>query len=423
MSKKKTTERSLFGFSNLLFGSNRDSHQSDEEPTVQPVSSDQPPTLHPMANSNINSTLDMGTRPQPFPIEVENTEDEHSEELTEKTLRMSISEIRTPVENIERFTTIRVISGAEMLKYQVLNIGDQIMVGREDVCELQLNNGTVSKKHAIINYNKKQQLSIIDVGSTNGTFVNKSLIDMPTPLADGDNIDIGDITLQVAIVTAAELEHMQEMVNRLQDAVRDTLTNLFRRGYIESELPKVVEQRRQLGEPISCAFIDLDKFKPINDTYGHQVGDLVLQHVAKIMQGIVRQNDPCIRYGGDEMLVILPKSSENRAEKVINRIKQEMMVTTWESLAPNAVGLRVTASFGIAELRKDETIQQWLHRADMAAYAAKDGGRNAVRTYSSLTHEEKKRANRKSIQERAEPQTTLTEAPSAVPTRRRTLGR
>ena len=121
------------------------------------------------------------------------------------------------------------------------------------------------------------------------------------------------------------------------------------------------------------------------------------------------------------MLVILPKSSENRAAKVINRIKHEMMVTTWETLAPNAVGLRVTASFGIAELRKDETIQQWLHRADMAAYAAKDGGRNAVRTYSSLTHEEKKRANRKSIQARVAPpaqaQSTST-GPAMTPHRR-----
>ena len=109
---------------------------------------------------------------------------------------------------------------------------------------------------------------------------------------------------------------------------------------------------------------------------------------------------------------------KNRAAKVINRIKHEMMVTTWETLAPNAVGLRVTASFN-AELRKDETIQQWLHRADMAAYAAKDGGRNALRTYSSLTHEEKKRANRKSIQARVAPPAPSTNTgPAMTPNRR-----
>ena len=397
MSKKNNPDQSLFGISNILFGSNRDGQSFEAE-------SESPQDLIAQrmgANQEIHET-----RSQPIIIDgieiAEITDGENNEELTEKTLRIHASEsIRTSA-NIERFITIRVISGAEMLKYQVLNVGDQIMVGREEVCELRLNNGTVSKKHAIINYNKQKQLSIIDVGSTNGTFVNKSLIDMPTTLTDGDNIDIGDITLQVAIVTTAELEHMQEMVNKLENAVRDNLTNLYRRGFIETELPKLVEQRRQVGEPISCAFIDLDRFKPINDTYGHQVGDKVLKIVAQIMLGIVRKNDPCIRYGGDEMLVILPKSSENRAAKVINRIKQQIMATSWDNIAENCIGLQVTASFGVAELRKGESIQHWLHRADMAAYAAKDGGRNAVRTYSSLNQEEKKRANRNSLQARAQ---------------------
>ena len=231
--RKEQIPINLVGISNILFGSNRDGQSFEAE-------SESPQDLIAQrmgANQDIHET-----RSQPIGLMVSNseiTDGENNEELTEKTLRIHASEsIRTSA-NIERFITIRVISGAEMLKYQVLNVGDQIMVGREEVCELRLNNGTVSKKHAIINYNKQKQLSIIDVGSTNGTFVNKSLIDMPTTLTDGDNIDIGDITLQVAIVTTAELEHMQEMVNKLENAVRDNLTNLYRRGFIETELPKI----------------------------------------------------------------------------------------------------------------------------------------------------------------------------------------
>ena len=103
-----------------------------------------------------------------------------------------------------------------------------------------------------------------------------------------DYIDIGDILLQVKVVTKTELDHMQDVMNKLQNAQKDPLTDLFRRDFLESQLPKVIDQRQQLGEPISCVFVDLDKFKPINDTFGHQVGDQVLKTISNIIQSIIR---------------------------------------------------------------------------------------------------------------------------------------
>ena len=342
-----------------------------------------PPSSDPM------KTLDLSD-----PIEIDSFS-EVSEELTDQTMKISKDNLRInqPEEELEKYVTIRVISGAEILSFYVIQPGDQIMVGREEQCELHLNNIAVSKKHAIINYTKKKKLFIIDAGSTNGTFVNHQRISQPTILSVEDYIEIGDILLQVKIVTKTELDHMQDVMNKLQNAQKDPLTNLFRRDFLESQLPKIVAQRMQLGEPISCVFIDLDKFKPINDTFGHQVGDKVLITISNIIQNIIRKQDPCIRYGGDEMLIVYPKVTEARAKSSVERIRQQIANTPWHRIAQ---GLSVSASFGVAEYRHSESLPQWIHRADMAAYAAKDSGRNCVRTYSSMSQEEKKRAHRRS---------------------------
>ncbi len=335
------------------------------------------------------NTLDLSNPPDDFESFAE-----ISDELTDQTMKITKESLRPPKEEKapEKFVTIRVISGAEILSFYVLQPGDQIMVGREEQCELHLNNIAVSKKHAVINYTKKKQLFIIDVGSTNGTFVNHQKISQPTSLSVEDYIEIGDILLQVKVVSQTELDHMQDVMHKLQSAQKDALTGLFRRDYLESTLPKIIEQRQQLKEPISCVFIDLDKFKPINDTFGHQVGDQVLKTISNIIQTIIRKQDPCIRYGGDEMLIIYPKVTEERAKISVERIRQQIAGTPWGRLAK---GLNVSASFGVSEFRHTETIDQWIHRADMAAYAAKDSGRNCVRTYSSMSQEEKKRAHRR----------------------------
>lgn len=350
-----------------------------------------PKKTAPVDDQNPMDTLDLNTSKQGIDLE---DFSEISEELTDQTMKISKDALRPPPEEVEeeKHVTVRVISGAEILSFKVLRPGDQIMIGREEQCELHLNNIAVSKKHAIINYSKTKKLFIIDTGSTNGTFVNHQRISHPTALSVEDYIEIGDILLQIKVVTQSELEHMQEVMNKLQNAQKDALTGLFRRDYLESTLPKLIEQRQQMGEPISCVFIDLDKFKPINDTFGHQVGDQVLKSISNIIQNIIRKHDPCIRYGGDEMLIIYPKVTEARAKISVERIRQQIAGTPWHRIA---TGLNVSASFGVAEFRNSETIAQWIHRADMAAYAAKDSGRNCVRTYSSMTQDEKKRAHRR----------------------------
>ena len=121
--------------------------------------------------------------------------------------------------------------------------------------------------------------------------------------------------------------------------------------------------------------IDLDKFKPINDNNGHQIGDEVLKNIARIVMMKVRGGDPCIRYGGDEILVIFPGITEVVAYKVVCRIQRAIVQHDWRRIA---AGLKMTASFGIAAFESGDTLESWLKKADDSVYASKKAGGNTV---------------------------------------------
>ena len=132
---------------------------------------------------------------------------EVSEELTDQTMKISKEALRgsQTEEELERFVTIRVISGAEILSFYVLQPGDQIMVGREEQCELHLNNIAVSKKHAIINYTKNKKLFIIDAGSTNGTFVNNRRV-RTIEVGPHDTVRLGSAQFNVRLLVTRAKE-------------------------------------------------------------------------------------------------------------------------------------------------------------------------------------------------------------------------
>ena len=184
------------------------------------------------------ATLDLSK-----PLDIESFS-EVSEELTDQTMKISKDAIRgsQTEEDLERFVTIRVISGAEILSFYVLQPGDQIMVGREEQCELHLNNIAVSKKHAIINYTKKKKLFIIDAGSTNGTFVNQKRISQPTALSVEDYIDIGDILLQVKVFTKANGPYARRH-EQTAKCTKGSSDKLVPQRLLESQLPKILDQR------------------------------------------------------------------------------------------------------------------------------------------------------------------------------------
>ncbi len=162
------------------------------------------------------------------------------------------------------------------------------------------------------------------------------------------------------------LEEQRERLQRL--AERDALTGLYNRRAGEHWLGNV------LVEPTSCSAIlfDLDHFKSINDTHGHPAGDAVLQEVARRCARLLRREDVFARWGGEEFLVLLPHSSPAEAMNTANRLRLEI------NAEPMPIVGQISASFGLTEVRRDDSLSSLLQRADDALYRAKAEGRNRV---------------------------------------------
>ncbi|MCX7655234.1 MAG: diguanylate cyclase [Treponemataceae bacterium] len=167
-----------------------------------------------------------------------------------------------------------------------------------------------------------------------------------------------------------ELRRANEELNRL--AIIDRLTGLYNRFKLEEVLRIEYERAERYGRIFSIILFDIDHFKKVNDTFGHPVGDQLLQQFAKIVSKGVRNTDFCGRWGGEEFLVICPETPAQGA-----RILAENLRTTIESLQFDQVKHK-TASFGVTNYHPRESLEELLRRVDQALYKAKRQGRNRV---------------------------------------------
>jgi diguanylate cyclase (GGDEF)-like protein len=172
-------------------------------------------------------------------------------------------------------------------------------------------------------------------------------------------------------VTRAERERASTM-ERI--ASLDMLTGLVNRRIGEDVVAKEVARARRHGHSLSVAWMDLDRFKRINDRYGHDVGDRVLSTVASAVLAAVRDHDTVARWGGEEFVVVLPGQNQREAKQAADRLRR--VIARLDARLPDAE--RVTASFGVAELGPTETSTELVRRADQALYLAKGGGRDRV---------------------------------------------
>jgi diguanylate cyclase (GGDEF)-like protein len=158
-------------------------------------------------------------------------------------------------------------------------------------------------------------------------------------------------------------------------ARRDSLTGLANRIGFDIEALPLLERVNAVRAPVAMAWLDLDRFKSINDRFGHAVGDEVLAGVGRLLQLHVRGGDLAARLGGDEFVLLLPGADRRAALALIERLREGIAAHPWEALAP---GLRVTFSIGIAERMAGESVADLGRRADEALYAAKRAGRDRV---------------------------------------------
>lgn len=161
----------------------------------------------------------------------------------------------------------------------------------------------------------------------------------------------------------------------------DPLTGLRNRTGLVEEVARELTRYKRTGQPFCVALCDLDKFKSVNDTYGHEAGDRVLVAAAGSLNCGIRAMDEAFRMGGEEILILLKETALPEAMAVLDRLRADLAATPVQ-LADGQV-LRVTASFGAAESAADLTADQLVDRADQALYAAKHGGRNRVEAWAA----------------------------------------
>lgn len=199
-------------------------------------------------------------------------------------------------------------------------------------------------------------------------------------MIENDNMRARTANLQ------ANLEKSQEQIERLKSnlaiaeaqGLSDPLTGVSNRRSFDIILASQVAALRNSPQPLSLILADIDHFKAINDRYGHPVGDDVLKWFAKVLTANLKGRDTVARYGGEEFAVILPQTPLENAFKIAAQIKAQLESQFWQKPdAPNTM-LRVTASFGVAQLAQGEGTSSLISRADAKLYQAKADGRNRV---------------------------------------------
>ena len=168
----------------------------------------------------------------------------------------------------------------------------------------------------------------------------------------------------------------QELESVRKESEVDPLTRLYNRKAFDAFLARTVELSHAFQQPACLMLIDLDRFKPINDTFGHQMGDFVLSKLADALSRIfLRKNDLVARYGGDEMAVVLRETTPADARMLAERLLRAVRAIRIEREG-TTIGL--TVSIGLAPLRPDETAGTWIEATDRALYKAKNAGRDQI---------------------------------------------
>lgn len=182
-----------------------------------------------------------------------------------------------------------------------------------------------------------------------------------------------------------EADSLRKKLSELkQEARRDALTGLYNRKHIERCLRDAWASYQTEGVPFSIIMMDIDHFKGVNDTYGHKVGDAVLEFIGATLTDAIKGRDIPARYGGEEFVVLLPRTTRENACLLAENIRREISSKTLRvSKSQQRIG-QITLSAGVAQIHDREGIDSVVERADRALYLAKNTGRNNVKSEKDL---------------------------------------
>jgi two-component system cell cycle response regulator len=250
---------------------------------------------------------------------------------------------------------------------------DKFTIGRSEDMDIIIDDDCVSGEHAVI-IKKDNNFIIEDNNSPNGTFINTQRITNWT-LRDQDLILIGNTIFK--FISNENLENTyHEELYRL--ATTDCLLNIYNRNYFLENLTKELSRSRRYKRNLSLVMFDIDHFKQINDIYGHQAGDFILQKIAKIVKSHLRREDTFARYGGEEFIIILPETNVLQAAITSEKLRKIIEKTHFNY---QDVTISLTISLGISSYKPGRTAKSprdLIEKADKAMCQAKKTGRNKV---------------------------------------------
>lgn len=165
-------------------------------------------------------------------------------------------------------------------------------------------------------------------------------------------------------------------------ALTDGLTGLYNRHYLNTHLGNMIKQASKASKKLALMIMDMDHFKNVNDTYGHDAGDMVLKQLATIITRAARATDLPARFGGEEFVVLMPETDATSALGVANRMR-ELVERTLFAVDNNRNTIHLTVSIGLANIEENDSPEKLLKRADEALYIAKNSGRNNVKVAAS----------------------------------------
>ena len=184
---------------------------------------------------------------------------------------------------------------------------------------------------------------------------------------------ISELTQQAQVMNS-EVEGLRhQLIEKQQVLAMDPLTGVANRGGFDKRIEEELARSQRIGFPLTLLLVDIDKFKFVNDTFGHKAGDRVLQTIAKLMAGRLRDTDFVARYGGDEFVVLLPGTSADDSKAVAEGFCDAVKRCGFHSQGQS---VDVTLSIGIAQLQEGENSEVFFERADAAMYKVKDKGRD-----------------------------------------------
>ena len=270
-----------------------------------------------------------------------------------------------------------VLAGAsvgEMYKIEV----EKTVIGRGQNAQIRLLDDGISREHAQLVI-QGEHVVLEDLGSTNGTYCNGLKVDRKE-LADGDKILVGSTT----ILKFTYHDNLDEIFQKqmYESALRDGLTKAFNKKYFTDRLESEFTFAIRHVAPLTLVLFDIDHFKKVNDTHGHQAGDYVLSEISTLLTGALRAEDVFARYGGEEFAVICRGSDVMQGQIVAERMRKAV---EQHKFIFEGTHIPLTISVGVAGL-PDPAVKdaaELVSLADQSLYKSKHAGRNRVTVHKS----------------------------------------